>query len=338
MIWQRLRQSWFLAALAGVLTAGLLFGHSGPDAVVAWFLRIVQPAVTTAIVLFLMAFSLDASRRREALSRPASAVWGSLVNIGLMPLIAWPLAEWQELPDFRLGLLVTAVVPCTLATASVFTRKAGGNDAVSLLVTLLTNVSCVVLTPLWLQGLLTKSAAFDPWRTLEQLTLSVLVPTVLGQVLQETPLGRQVAVRYRREIGVAAQCLVLLLVSVAATQAGRVLSQQSSWPTARSAAVMTAACVALHGLAAAVGWHGSQWLRLPRADAIAVAIAGSQKTLPIGLMIVATPGLLTAAAPFVTFPLLVFHAGQLIIDSALAERWAAATESPFVDALAEPDV
>jgi len=317
-----LRKTWFLLALAGVLTVSLLFGHSGPPMAVGWFLRTVQPSVTTAIVLFLMAFSLDASRRRDALSRPIAAAWGCVVNIGLMPLLAWPLSDLQTLPDFRLGLLVTAVVPCTLATASVFTRQAGGNDAVSLLVTLATNLACVVLTPLWLHLLLSQTAAFDPWRTLEQLAISVLLPTIVGQMLQELPWGRRFVARHRGRINLLAQLLVLLLVSVAATKAGDVLSRQATWPTLGSAVWMALACIVLHTAALACGWYGSQGLRLPRADAIAVAIAGSQKTLPIGLMIVATPGLLTTPAPFVTFPLLVFHAFQLLIDSALAERWA----------------
>jgi sodium/bile acid cotransporter 7 len=315
-------RSWFLIALAIVLTVSLLFGHSGPQFVVEAFLRTVQPSVTTAIVLFLMAFSLDAGRRADALSRPWSAIWGCAINIGALPLLAWPLAEWQTLPDFQLGLLVTAVVPCTLATASVFTRQAGGNDAVSLLVTLATNLACVGLTPLWLDWLLSQEVPFDPWRTLEQLSISVLLPTVVGQVLQETPWGRGFVVRHRSRIGMAAQCLVLLLVSVAATKAGSVLSQQADWPTAASAVRMLTACVGLHAAGLMLGWHGSLVLRLPRADAIAVAIAGSQKTLPIGLMLVATPGLLATPAPFVTFPLLAFHAIQLLMDSALAERWA----------------
>jgi solute carrier family 10 (sodium/bile acid cotransporter), member 7 len=324
---QRLRKAWFLLALAVVLGGSLLFGHSGPSAAVALFLRLIQPAVTTAIVLFLMAFSLDAGRRRDALSRPLAAVWGSAINIALMPLLAWPLAEWQSLADLQIGLLVTAVVPCTLATASVFTRQAGGNDAVSLLVTLATNLACVGLTPLWLHGLLTQSVAFDAWRTLQQLTISVLMPTIIGQALQETPWGRIVAIRHRGWINFAAQLLVLLLVSVAATKAGDVLSRQATWPTVEAAVRMTVACILLHGAGVACGWYGSRALRLPRADAIAVAIAGSQKTLPIGLMIVATPGLLAAPAPFVTFPLLVFHACQLLMDSALAERWAATQAS-----------
>jgi predicted Na+-dependent transporter len=162
---------------------------------------------------------------------------------------------------------------------------------------------------------------------LQQLTVSVLVPTIVGQVLQETPWGRIVAARHRGRINFVAQWLVLLLVSVAATKAGEVLSQQATWPTAESAIWMTVACIALHGTGVACGWYGSRALRLPREDVIAVAIAGSQKTLPIGLMIVATPGLLTAPAPFVTFPLLVFHACQLLMDSALAERWAASPAS-----------
>jgi predicted Na+-dependent transporter len=55
---------------------------------------------------------------------------------------------------------------------------------------------------------------------------------------------------------------------------------------------------------------------------IAVAIAGSQKTLPIGLLIATHPDVAAVSGPFVTFPLLAFHAAQLLLDAAVADWWA----------------
>ena len=52
--------------------------------------------------------------------------------------------------DLAVGLLVAAAAPCTLASAAVWTRRAGGNDAVALMVTIGTNLTCFVVTPLWL--------------------------------------------------------------------------------------------------------------------------------------------------------------------------------------------
>jgi sodium/bile acid cotransporter 7 len=54
-------------------------------------------------------------------------------------------------------------------------------------------------------------------------------------------------------------------------------------------------------------------MRLPRGDAIAAGIAGSQKTIMVGLEVSAQLG--------VTFlPMVAFHAGQLLADTAIADR------------------
>ena len=48
------------------------------------------------------------------------------------------------------GILVVGAIPSTLASAAVWTRRAGGNDAVAILGTIVTNLSCFVVTPVWL--------------------------------------------------------------------------------------------------------------------------------------------------------------------------------------------
>jgi sodium/bile acid cotransporter 7 len=131
---QRLAKSWFLIALLILLPGGMAWGWSASE---SWRLATagrVQPAATTVVILFLMSFSLDGGKLYESCRAPGPVLWGALVNIGLLPLLAWPLSISHGLPDFSLGLMIAAAVPCTLATASVSTRQAGGNDAVSLLV------------------------------------------------------------------------------------------------------------------------------------------------------------------------------------------------------------
>jgi sodium/bile acid cotransporter 7 len=325
--WQR---SWFLLALLAVLIAGLTSGLGGPRGAAEWFLAVVQPSVTTAIVLFLMAFSLDSTRLHESLRRPAAALWGSLINLGLLPLAAYIASHGLSLHDFALGLIITSVAPCTLATASVFTRRAGGNDAISLLVTLLTNVACVVVTPLWLRGLISSRAEMDTAAIVQQLLVCVLAPTVLGQLCLWPRVGRAVADRYRRHIGFASQLIVLLLVAVAAVNAGLVLRRQPLWPSAGDVAAMLLMCLLVHVVGLAAGWYGGGVWQLAPEDRIATAIAGSQKTLPVGLLIATNPSVVSADAPFVTFPLLFYHAIQLVLDTAIADAWRArrATTAP----------
>lgn len=314
---------WFLPTLVGLLAAGLSIGL-WLDA--PWHRPVVScvdPGITTGLILFLMAWSLDTHRLRDSLRAPLPVVLGAAVNIGLIPLLAWPVSAlpWSE--DFRLGLLITAAVPCTLATASVWTRKAGGNDAVSLLVTLVTNLAGVVLTPLWLRWTLARHADLDPVPIIRNLALAVLLPTILGQLARRPPWGHRLAVRCSRQISLGAQLLVLTMVTAAAIRGGEALRAQASWPSLPMGFWLAVACAGLHiaGMAGAAG--AAHILRLSREDRIATLFAGSQKTLPVALLLAADPALIGSGAyPFITFPMLAFHALQLIIDSAVAERLA----------------
>jgi sodium/bile acid cotransporter 7 len=61
------------------------------------------------------------------------------------------------------------------------------------------------------------------------------------------------------------------------------------------------------------GYTLSQRLGLSKADAIGIGFSGSQKTLMVGLEIAIASGLSI-------LPMITFHAGQLFIDTLIADR------------------
>lgn len=327
---QWLAKSWFLVALLVLLPGGMTWGWFTSEGWRVATAGRVQPALTTVAILFLMSFSLDGGKLRESFRAPRPVLWGTLVNIGLLPLLAWPLAMSHGLADFSLGLMITASIPCTLATASVSTRQAGGNDAVSLLVTLLTNILGVVLTPLWLKWALTTNADIDSGPIIRSLALTVLLPTIVGQLARQIPsLGRFATAR-KFQIGLVAQCLVLLIVTKTAVEAGGRLQVQSEWPTGIDFARLAVECAGLHALAMLIAEYGGRGLGLSRLDRIATVFAGSQKTLPVGLLLAAMPAVTgDRSLPFITFPILLFHAVQLVMDTAIADRMARSRETKF---------
>ncbi len=323
-----LAKSWFLVALLVLLPGGMTWGWSTFE---SWRLATagrVHPAIITVCILFLMSFSLDSGKLRESFRAPKPVIWGTLVNIVLLPLMAWPLARTHSLTDLSLGLMIAAAVPCTLATASVSTRQARGNDAVSLLITLLTNLVGVILTPLWLRWTMSSggeldAAQIDTLPIIRNLALTVLLPTILGQLARFVPPLFRFAVTRKFGIGLVAQCLVLLIVTKTAVEAGGRLQAQAIWPTAIDFARLAIECAGLHALAMFIAHRGSRWLGLSREDAIATLFAGSQKTLPVGLLLAAMPAVTgDRSLPFITFPILLFHAAQLVMDTAIADRLA----------------
>lgn len=351
-----LKKRWFLVALAVLIPVGLWSGRHYPNTPATtqsaaensasdqthsptksepepsgWLARLKVSQVITAVVLLLMAFSLDSKHLTAAVRSPGPVLWASLVNYGAIPLMAWGVSNLQKIEDFRIGLMIAATVPCTLAAASVWTRKAQGNDAVSLMVTLLTNTACFLATPFWLNLTIGRGVTFNTSDMVFRLLIVVLVPTLLGQGLRQIPRLGAFATRQKTPIGVIAQSLILVLVLSGAFRAGKQLGGEGPHPTVVSIVLVWGSCIGVHLTAMGVGWVGSGLMNFSREDRSAIVFASSQKTLPIGVLIATAPNMLGhpdllgpgMAIPFAVFPMLMYHASQLFIDTVIADNLAA---------------
>jgi len=327
-----LKKHWFLVGLVALVTGGLSVGMAIPaDVLAEWesgngFGAVVAdaPRWITRIVLFLMAFSLDSGKLRESLRFPLPVLWASLVNSVAIPLAGWGLMGIQGDQSFQVGLMIAASVPCTLAAVSVWTRKAGGNDAVSLLTTLLTNTLCFLITPFWLNLATSKlsggQAELEVVQMMERLLYVVLVPTILGQAARLIPAAGRFATEHKPRIGITAQGLILVLVFAAASlKAGPQL--RTGGVAAGAIAIVWACCLVIHLAAMTVGGLGARLMGFSREDRIAVLFGSSQKTLPIGVYLATSPEIgIAAMNPFAVFPMLMFHASQLFVDTIIAGR------------------
>lgn len=309
-----IHQRWFLLVLAAVLYAGIVHWQTLEPVANAKLLR----KGVVAVVLFLMAFPLQAGAMWRAMRRPGAPLLGIAMNYGAVPLTAWAVS-WGLRADTGAGLLVAATIPCTLASAAVWTRRAGGNDAAAILVTIFTNATCFVVTPLWLATMLGARAGkieIDVTDMMAELGSLVVLPMVVAQLLRLVrPLGAW-ATRHTSSLSVVAQCGILTMVFIGAISTGRYLEQQppseafSLWDwTAMIASVLGVHLAMLWG-----GYYLAGGLRLGREDQIAVGIAGSQKTLMVGLQIAMELGILI-------LPMIVYHVGQLILDTVIVDRW-----------------
>ena len=326
---------WFLISLAVLIGGGLTIGGTFGKEVADALKLIAPPRLVTGIVLFLMAFSLDSTQLKASFKSPGPVGWAFLVNFGVIPLMGWGLMTAQQTPDFAFGLMIAASAPCTMAAASVWTRKAGGNDAVSLLVTVSTNGLCFVITPFWLNLTTTGDVRLDFWEMFWRLVSAVLIPTLLGQLTRRIPAAERFAVKNKTPLGVIAQSCILVIVFSAAAGAGVQLTKGGPTPAITGIALVWGSCIAIHLAAMAITYFGGKAIGFAKADLPAVAFSGSQKTLPIGVLLASDPTMFGnpdllgpgIGVPFAVFPMLMFHASQLFIDTAIADRFAAANAS-----------
>ena len=303
---------WFLLALAIVLAVGI----TQSSILAPLSERKMLRYGIVAIVLFLMALPLDARAMWKAMRRPWAPLLAVVINFGLLPLVAWGVSFGLS-REMAGGLYVAAATPCTLASAAVWTRRAGGNDSVAILVTVITNLICVLLTPLWLfamTGERADIAELSLANMITKLALLVVLPMALAQLIRLIPGVAEVATRRKTPIGVLAQFGVLSMIFIGAIRTGvKLMADEDLAYHLFDIGLMIVAVLGLHLAMMVVGMVAAFYLRFPREDRIAVGIAGSQKTLMVGLQMGLELGLSV-------LPIVVYHVGQLLLDTIIADR------------------
>lgn len=313
-----LAKQWFLIALAAVLAAGFLLpGPFRPMASAVWLRNGI-----VATVLFLMALPMETRVVLQTVRAPWAALLGSALNMGMMPLLAWG-ASHLLAGDLAIGLIVASVAPCTLASAAVWTRRAGGNDTTAILVTLLTNATCFLTTPLWLRLLTQTETQIELVPMITRLGLLVVLPMTVAQLLRLSPFVAELATRRRMAGSTLAQLGILAMVLIGAVNASGHLpgaaAGDGSVNALRSSQLgaMILVTLGLHAAGLLLGYALARTLGFGRENTIAVAVAGSQKTLMVGLYVA-----LNYFSGVAILPMISYHVGQLFLDTFAADWWA----------------
>ncbi|QDT63097.1 bile acid:sodium symporter family protein [Calycomorphotria hydatis] len=322
---QLLLKNWFLVGLAVVIPTGILLGLFAGETLVGRAVHGLDTRITTAMILLLMSFTLDTKRLTKALREPLPVFTALVLNTVCIPLLAWPISLLFSTPDFRYGLLIACCVPCTMAAASVWTRQAGGNDAVSMLVTIITNGFCFLTTPFWVLMTTGVGITLDPWEMMQRLFFTAVIPMIVGQVARNLPMLADFAVRYKSGWTTLAQCFILAIVLHASAGGGSQMHATGVAPNLWELLTVAVACTVIHCSALFAGWWISGQLKFPAVDRAPVAFSGSQKTIPIGMLVATSPTMFGnpdllgegIGVPFAVFPMIIYHATQLFIDSAM---------------------
>jgi len=321
-----LSHHWFVISVCLLVPAGFAIGRGMTPQQVEAFNADVGPAMSrglAALILFLMSFTLDNRRIIAAIRSPKAVIWASVINAGIIPLLAWPMMALQPIPDFRIGLMIAAAVPCTMAAASMWTRSAGGNDAISLVVTTITNGLCFLIAPFWLKIASGEQLDLAAGQMMVPLIVGSFIPIVVGQVIRFHGPSSRFADRHKTAFTNIAQAAIALQILWVCITAGPEISHgvtkgdRHGW---LMAGLAWASCTVLHVVGLVLGAAGGKWIGYPREDRIAAAFAASQKTLPIGILIARDPALLgRLGLPFAVFPMLMYHVTQLVIDTIIVE-------------------
>jgi len=281
--------------------------------------RVLEPKVMVSVALFVMAWCLESRHLWNTLLRPWPAVWAVFISYGPLPALAWLAGLLLDVADFRIGLVIVASVPCTLASAVLWTRMARGNEATALLVTLMTTGTSWLATTGWLFLATGAHVGMDVGSLMVGLFLVLVLPVGAGQLFQTIPALAQFAIRFKTGFGVVSKILIFSIIFRAAVEMFDKLEGGTVSLSTASIVAMIVACLAVHLIGLTIGFWTSRALRFDRPNQIAVAIASSQKSLPVALLLYQT---YAESYPLAVIPLAIYHMGQLIVDTVIAERMA----------------
>jgi len=314
-----LAQRWFLLVLlAGVGLAGVR-----PEWLAPWLDRLPALALVGPS-LFLMACGLESRSLLRTLARPHAALWAIAISYGPLPAFGWLAGRLLPDPDLRMGLMLITAVPCTLASAVLWTRRAAGSEAVALLVVLLSTSTSWLVTTAWLVwGTGIGRVGVDPWDMMRVLLLALVLPVAAGQSARVVPSLARAAARHKIAAGVVAQLLILTVIVKAAAEISRKVRQTAAPLPLGAIAAAAGLCLLIHLTAWAMGFWGGRAFRFDRPTRIAVGFACSQKTLPVSLVLF--EAYFRNDYPLAVLPVAFYHFGQLVIDTVIADRLAAGT-------------
>lgn len=266
-----------------------------------------------SVTMFIMAWPLKFGQLKTTISRPQAALLASILNVGLIPLLVWPFAGFARV-EIGCGMIVAAATPCTLATGAVWTRRAGGNDGIAMMVTIITNSICFIVMPFWifwLTGVEIESSKL--LGTVYKLLAFVVLPIGVAQLLRIHRASADWATTNKSKLSIAAMIGVLSVVFVGAIGMGNRVADVQSSTAVKDLLVAATVLVSVHCVVFWLGMKIAGVMKMPRPDQIAVGFAGSQKTLVIGLSTAISLG-------FSMLPILMYHVMQLIIGTILVDQ------------------
>jgi len=317
---KRVVTDWFLC---GMVLATVLayffpgFGATGGGMHAEWVINI-----GVFVVFFLHGVNLSSEQIRHGLKNWRLHIMVQAFTFVVFPVI-WLICDkafGAYIPALlMLGFLYLCALPSTISSSVALTGSAGGNVPAAILNASMSSVFGIFMTP-WLVSLVigTGSGGIDLGPTLLKLSLMLLLPLVLGQLVR--PLIGKFFAKHKKYTNLIDKIVILLLVYAAFCNS----MVSGLWQT-QGNAVIAMAFVGSGVLLAVIlllTTGTARALKFNHADKVAAVFCATKKSLAAGAPMAAlifgnNPGL-----GLILLPIMIYHPLQLIVCSVMAENYA----------------
>lgn len=227
---------------------------------------VLLPA-SLGIIMLGLGMTLHPSDFARILRQPKAVLIGLGVQMLLLTAICFGLCLLLKLPpELAVGMMLLAAAPGG-ASANIYSHLAGGDVALNITLTAVNSLLCLLSLPLIVGFSLAYFMAADqavppPFGKIIEVGLIILVPVAIGMGIRRT--WPQLSDRVEKPLRLFSVLLLALLVVLTMVQQWRLLAEY--------AAIIGLACVLFNVLSLLIGYAVPLALKLPRRQAIAIAM------------------------------------------------------------------
>ena len=164
------------------ITFFLLIAFFAPDFLSS--LKSLIP-ILLGLVMFGMGMTIEFKDIKKVIDNPKWLIVGTILQLTLMPLLAYLLVTFFELPnELFLGFIVLGSCPGGTAS-NVFCYLANANLPLSITLTITSTVLATILTPLWIFILAKQTIQVNFWSLVQSTFWIVLFPLLDGFIIRK---------------------------------------------------------------------------------------------------------------------------------------------------------
>ncbi|XP_039133517.1 probable sodium/metabolite cotransporter BASS4, chloroplastic isoform X4 [Dioscorea cayenensis subsp. rotundata] len=279
--------------------------------------------VSTFGIFFISGLTLQSREIDAAIEAWPAGLFGLSSILLFTPLFSRLILQLKLVPqEFVTGVAVFCCMPTTLSSGIALTQLAGGNSALALAMTVISNMLGIMIVPFSLSIFIMtgRGVSVPTLELFRSLFNTLLVPLVLGKVLRDILSGVAKFVDQNRHslsmvpwIQVSRSRPLLLSVNPAS------FAIAISLGALLHLALLALNMLAMRSLSALSG--GSRSVFSKKDNARAVIIVASQKTLPVMVAVVEQLNGALGESGLLILPCVASHIIQIIIDSFLVNMW-----------------
>uniref|UniRef100_A0A0E0CLG8 Probable sodium/metabolite cotransporter BASS4, chloroplastic n=1 Tax=Oryza meridionalis TaxID=40149 RepID=A0A0E0CLG8_9ORYZ len=282
-------------------------------------------------IFLISGLTLRTKELGAALEAWPAGLFGLASILLFTPFLAQFIMQIKFFPhEFITGLAMFCCMPTTLSSGVTLTQLVGGNTALALAMTAISNLLGIMIVPLSLAKYIGVGAgvSLPTEKLFKSLVTTLLIPIILGKVARETSKGIAGFVDGNKQGFSVTSAILLSLVPWIQVSRSRSLLL-SVQPKAFAVAVTVGvllhfALLAFNAAALHILSHLEQRgvsVFARNEYARAVILVASQKTLPVLVAVVEQLGGALGESGLLVIPCVAAHINQIIIDSIIVNWW-----------------